>query len=282
MTVPIYLLCQAAAQETRVIFNGENGDQLFGGWTNKPIIAASIYNNQENFTEQYLRTFHRLYGYEKQVFTSAIYQQITTDKPLEWMETALDTAYTNTLLDRLRRATLMLKGSQNIQPRATNLAFAHDLLVRSPFCDLPLTEWTFGLPGEYVLNNAREKYILKRAVESWLPQEIVWRPKRGMGVPLTAWCLDSRLWSEVGYWLNPSKLNIEGHWQPNIAMQIILKQLGGHIRGRRIGELLWLLMMWQAWHQQVLQKNTKTFSLYNPFWLPYIWWKNINKNDIKE
>ncbi|CCQ55204.1 Asparagine synthetase [glutamine-hydrolyzing] [Crocosphaera watsonii WH 0005] len=61
-----------------MIFNGENGDQLFAGWTNKPIIAANIYQfqhpeYQKDFTEQYLQTFHRLYGYEKRIFTSEIY-----------------------------------------------------------------------------------------------------------------------------------------------------------------------------------------------------------------
>jgi asparagine synthase (glutamine-hydrolysing) len=44
VTVPLFLLAQAASQETGVIFNGEGGDQLFAGWTNKPLIAAGVYN----------------------------------------------------------------------------------------------------------------------------------------------------------------------------------------------------------------------------------------------
>ncbi len=32
VTVPLYLLCEAASKETSVIFNGEGGDQLFAGW----------------------------------------------------------------------------------------------------------------------------------------------------------------------------------------------------------------------------------------------------------
>ncbi len=40
VTVPLYLLSQAASQETKVIFNGEGGDQLFAGWKNKPLITA--------------------------------------------------------------------------------------------------------------------------------------------------------------------------------------------------------------------------------------------------
>lgn len=43
VTVPLYLLNEAASQETDLVFNGEGGDQLFAGWTNKPLIAAGIY-----------------------------------------------------------------------------------------------------------------------------------------------------------------------------------------------------------------------------------------------
>ena len=83
--------------------------------------------------------------------------------------------YCQSLLHRLRRATLMLKGAQNIHPRATNLGFANGLWVRSPFGDLAMAEWTFQLSGELCLQGNCEKYILKRAVENWLPSEIVLR-----------------------------------------------------------------------------------------------------------
>ncbi|NEP02664.1 MAG: asparagine synthase [Symploca sp. SIO2E9] len=283
VTVPLYLLYQAASQETAVIFNGEGGDQLFAGWTNKPLIAANVYNAQqpggaEDFTQQYLQTFHRLYGYEGRVFQSAVYEKIAGEHscvpldPVKWLEDSLDPSFSSGLLDRLRRATLMLKGAQNIHPRATNLALAHRLLVRSPFCDLSLAEWTFQLPGELFLQGACEKYILKRAVESWLPAEIVWREKRGMGVPLTQWCL-KQLWLEVGYWLNPGILRQEERWVPGLAKQVILGELGGHIQGRRVGEILWLLIMWQAWRTKVLGEVAKGRNFFDSFWLPYWWWK---------
>lgn len=271
VTVPLYLLCQAASQETSVVFNGEGGDQLFAGWTNKPLIAAGVYNTEhpagsEAFTQHYLRTFHRLYGYEARVFQPGVYAQVQSLNPQEWLQEALDPAFCSSLLHRLRRASLMLKGAQNIQPRATNLAFAHGLVVRSPFCDLPLAEWTFQLPGELCLRGACEKYLLKRAVESWLPPEIVWREKRGMGVPLTNWCLN-QLWSDVGNWLNPGILNSEGRLRSQLALQVVRGELGGQIRDRRIGEILWLLIMWQVWRTTVLGEKAESKSFDYRFWL---------------
>jgi asparagine synthase (glutamine-hydrolysing) len=270
VTVPLFLLAQAASQEVRIIFNGEGGDQLFAGWTNKPLIAASVYQpekpNQTTFVQQYLSTFHRLWGYEAQIFQPDVYAQIQLVAPEDWLEDALDPAYCTALLHRLRRATLLLKGAQNIHPRATNLGLAHGLQVRSPFCNLTLAQWTFHLSGSLCLQGSCEKYILKRAVESWLPPEVVWRSKRGMGVPLTAWCLNE-LWHEVGNWLNPNRLRAEGFWQPDLASRIVSGQLGT-IHDRRIGEILWLLMMWQIWTQTFLKKPLPAPSFNHPFWLP--------------
>ncbi len=273
VTVPLYLLCQAASTEVSVIFNGEGGDQLFGGWTNKPLIAASIYGGDADFTRQYLQTFHRLSGYAAQVFQPQIVAQLPD--PADWINPALAPDQTNDLLHRLRRASLMLKGAQNIQPRATNLASWHGLHVRSIFCHLPLAEWTFGIAGTLHLQGACEKYILKKAVEDLLPAEIVWRTKRGMGVPLTPW-LVSGLWSDLGTWLNPQVLKQAGCWQPDLAARLVSGQLGGAFQGRRMGEILWLIIMWERWRTQVLRAPSAPPSWHHPFWWPPPLWKAIN------
>ncbi|MEB3178389.1 MAG: asparagine synthetase B family protein, partial [Nostocaceae cyanobacterium] len=272
VTVPLYLLTQAASQETQVIFNGEGGDQLFAGWTNKPLIAAGVYQTehpagQETFIQHYLRTFHRLWGYEAQVFQPEVYTQIQNIQPQDWLLEALDPTFSTSILHRLRRATLMLKGAQNIHPRATNIGLAHGVKVRSLFCDLALAEWTFGLSGELCLQGATEKYILKKAVENLLPTEIVWRQKRGMGVPLTSWCLNN-FWYKLGDWLNPGILQSENLIKPDLAAQIVFGELGAGIVGRRIGEILWLLIIWQLWCREVLGKNSGKYSCNHPFLLP--------------
>lgn len=284
VTVPLYLLCQAASEEVACIFNGEGGDQLFAGWTNKPMIAVGLYNSfdfdqPDVLIQQYLKTFHRLWGYEAQIFQPAVYHKIQGINPQICLQETLDLKYCTGLLHRLRRGTLMLKGAQNIHPRASYLAISQGLCLRSPFCDLPLAKWTFQLPGEFYLKGSCEKYILKRAVASWLPPEVVWREKRGMGVPLTAWCLN-QLWSNVGYWLNPGVLKAEGRFQPNLAQQIIQGEISGQIRGRRIGEILWLLMQWQIWRTTILGEQRSGQTALHPFLIPYQCWKWFKNREV--
>ncbi|NJM63540.1 MAG: asparagine synthase [Oscillatoriales cyanobacterium RU_3_3] len=281
VTVPLYLLNQAASQETDIIFNGEGGDQLFAGWTNKPLIAAAVYQaanpaDNDNFALQYLRTFHRLWGYEAKVYQPQFYAEIENLHSQDWLLEALNPAAGASLLHRLRRASLMLKGAQNIHPRAANLALNFGMKVRSPFCDFALADWTFQLSGELCLRGSCEKYILKRAVENWLPAEIVWREKRGMGVPLTSWCFNE-FWHQIGDWLNPAVLLSEKCWQPDLADRIISGKFAAGIQGRRIGEILWLLIMWQLWRSQVLGEGVKHRSFNHPFWLPRSIWSYCQK-----
>ncbi len=273
VTVPLFLLNEAASGDTTVVFNGEGGDQLFGGWTNKPLIASSVYREHHpdgaGFRREYLRTFHRLHGYEQAVYTEKLRSIIDRLNPLDWLADSLDQRFTRSLLHFLRRANLMIKGAQNIQPRATALGLAHGLMVRTPFCDRSLAEWTFQLAGELCLRGPCEKYLLKRAVEDWLPAEVVWREKRGMGVPLTRWCLGP-LWRVIGEWLGPDALEAEGRFQSDLPLRVAQGQLSGHVRGRRIGEILWLLLMWQVWRKMTLNEQSKQ-SDYNSPWLSPRW-----------
>ncbi|WP_439345181.1 asparagine synthetase B family protein [Vacuolonema iberomarrocanum] len=285
VTVPFYLLNQRAAADVDVIFNGENGDQLFAGWTNKPLIAAGIYHATQpqggtDLSQHYLRTFHRLYGYERQAFAPDLWPQIESCNSLGWLDDALSSDDCQDFLHQMRRATLMLKGAQNIQPRATALAWAHDLQVRSPFCDIALSQWAFRLAGSLQLQGSCEKYILKRAVEGWLPPEVVWREKRGMGVPLTTWCFGG-LWHDLGRWLNPATLRREGLWHPQLPLRVVKRQLG-NLQGRRMGEILWLLVMWQMWRAEVLGDRPTRHAFDHPFWLPYGVWDFLRREVLND
>ena len=248
VTVPLYLLGQAAAKQVSVIFNGEGGDQLFGGWTNKPMVAAELYAGKDYDREaMYLNTFHRFYGFTDQFYTS--YAQETIDKVDvgSWLRPALEAEGFKNLLHRLRAANLWLKAAQNIVPRATQLAAVHGLRVRSPFFDRALTDWTFALSPKWLLHGACEKYLLKRAAEPYLPPDVVWREKRGMGVPTTEWCFGP-LRRDVAHWLNRRGLKQDRWFKPK-AVQALRrgKDRFGEVRHRRIGEKLWLLLMLHVW-----------------------------------
>lgn len=260
---PHYLLGRAARDAgLSAVFNGEGGDQLFGGWTSKPMVAATLYGgvvDDESPEEQYLRCYHRFYGLEEELYTPTF--RAAVGGPGQ--RRALLTPYLQGdggLLNRVRLTDIALKGSQNILPRAERLANAHGLDVRVPLFDRRLAELAFTVPPDLKLHGACEKYVLKLAMQRQLPEEVVWRRKFGMSVPVTDWLLGPRGGSGVTALtpilddvLGKASLNRRGLFRPEYVQRL----RAGHdepaiTRRRRLGEKLWALLMLELWMRIVI------------------------------
>ena len=268
VTVPLYLLGKAAADYASVVFNGEGGDQLFGGWANKPMIAAELYGHVDRL-DAYMDTFHRFYGHTDRFYTEEAKSLTSIIDARDWVRPAVDVD--GDLLHVLRAANLALKGAQNIAPRAVQLgatlridlrtvnvqaggpsakrpsdAQTHGLDIRSPFFDKALAAWTFTLPSEMFLQGAVEKYLLKKVAAKYLPDDIVWREKRGMGAPSTEWCSGTLRW-EIRRRLSPRRLARDGWFSPAVLDLVRGDDGEGEFRRRRLGEKLWAHLMLHAW-----------------------------------
>lgn len=251
VTVPLYLLGQAARDHVSLVFNGEGGDQLFGGWATKPMLAAEAYGGPRYSREAaYLATYHRFQGAEDRLLTPAARQAIGAMDAGAWLRPALEAPHLPTLLHRLRAANIRLKGAQNIAPRMAQLADVHGLRACAPFFDRALAEWTFTLPADFFLRGASEKHLLKRAAEGLLPPALIDRPKRGMGVPATEWL---RGWLSPLRWearrrLSSRRLKRDGWFQPEYVRALRRGDDDpGETRRRRGGEKLWALLMLHLW-----------------------------------
>ena len=61
------------------------------------------------------------------------------------------------------------------------------LETRSPFLDNDLVEFCRRLPHRYKFRNGQRKYLLKRALLGLVPEEVLKRPKKGFGMPVSKW-----------------------------------------------------------------------------------------------
>jgi asparagine synthase (glutamine-hydrolysing) len=64
---------------------------------------------------------------------------------------------------------------------------ASSLEARNPFLDYRMVEWSMRLPMQYKIRGGCSKYLLKKALCRYLPANLVYRPKRGFGVPSDRW-----------------------------------------------------------------------------------------------
>ena len=66
-------------------------------------------------------------------------------------------------------------------------SMAASVEVRTPFVDPVVAAAAFSFDGAAKIRGRRGKVALKQAAESWLPDEIVHRPKASFSAPLRAW-----------------------------------------------------------------------------------------------
>jgi asparagine synthase (glutamine-hydrolysing) len=66
-------------------------------------------------------------------------------------------------------------------------SMAANLEVRVPFLNVELIELAARMPPELKIKGLERKYILKRAAESLLPREIIYRKKAGFSAPVRSW-----------------------------------------------------------------------------------------------
>ena len=61
------------------------------------------------------------------------------------------------------------------------MSMAVGVEVRVPFLDLDLVEYAAQIPKKYKQNRSVGKWVLKKAMEPYLPHEVIYRPKTGFG-----------------------------------------------------------------------------------------------------
>ncbi|MDB5960304.1 MAG: asparagine synthase, partial [Massilia sp.] len=75
----------------------------------------------------------------------------------------------------------------DILTKVDRASMAHSLEVRVPLLDHKIVEWVAGLPPDIKLHKGEGKYVFKKSMEAFLPEDILYRSKRGFSIPVAAW-----------------------------------------------------------------------------------------------
>lgn len=74
----------------------------------------------------------------------------------------------------------------DILTKVDRASMANSLEVRTPFLDHKWVEWVSGIDNRYKFDGREGKSLLKRAMEPYLPRDLLYRNKMGFSVPLRA------------------------------------------------------------------------------------------------
>jgi asparagine synthase (glutamine-hydrolysing) len=137
---------------------------------------------------------------------------------------------------------------EDILTKVDRASMAVSLEVRTPFLDLEFSEFANSLPSRFKLHGLTRKFILKKALEKKLPREIIYRKKKGFGIPLTQW-LRTDLRPVLEDLFSEDRLKQEGLFNVSYVRTL----MDEHFQGRRDNrKQLWTLLMFEQWKDRYL------------------------------
>ncbi len=131
----------------------------------------------------------------------------------------------------------------NLLVKIDRASMACSLELRTPFLDHRLVEFAAGLPASLKVRGFKLKYLLKRAVEKWLPHEIIYRQKRGFSVPISNW-MRKELRPLLDETLGEEKLTRNGLFNVSFVRRLLEEHWAGRADHRKT---IWTLLCFQLW-----------------------------------
>lgn len=172
--------------DTTVLLDGQGADEQLGGY-----MHYYFHHLTHMITKQPLEFLRERKSYQK-IHKSLQPYRIPRRLPLMYLKKYIfnsDYAFDKDVRSLLVKDTtttglkaLLRYGDRN------SMAFSRE--VRLPFLNHDLCEFIFSLPTNYILREGWTKYILRKAVEGFVPEEITWRKdKIGFEPPQEDWVL---------------------------------------------------------------------------------------------
>jgi asparagine synthase (glutamine-hydrolysing) len=108
------------------------------------------------------------------------------------------------------------------------MSMAVGVEVRVPFLDPDLVEFAAQIHPQFKHRGHEGKWILKKAMEPYLPKEVIYRPKSGFGAPLRRW-LKFELRDWLADTLSVDRLHRRGLFDPHAVQRLIAANSEGRI-----------------------------------------------------
>jgi asparagine synthase (glutamine-hydrolysing) len=213
-----YFLSKEAKKYVTVVLTGDGGDELFGGYANYsynpwiysvlriPVIKKMACAVTNHFYKGYFPTNSRFIKNKMRYlsfFLDSSFERVhlNTQRNMGDIEieniSSLPYVNTNTYANfpKTQQTTLgkmLAVDCKNLLPekflmKVDKGTMANSVEARIPLLDIELIRFAFTIPPHLKIKTGQEKYILRKAVSSLLPQEILQRPKLGFGTTVGQW-----------------------------------------------------------------------------------------------
>ncbi len=224
--IPTYRVCQLARKHVTVALSGDGGDENFAGYRRyryamaehsvrsklpagirKPLFgtlgalypkadwAPRVFRAKTTF-EALARDLVEGYFHGVSIMPDRVRDELFSDgfrtrlqgyRAIEVMRGHAQNAPTDDPLSLLQYLDFKTYLPGDILTKVDRASMAHSLEVRVPLLDHTFLEWVSGLPSDIKLQGGQGKYIFKKSLEPFLPEDVLYRAKKGFSIPVAAW-----------------------------------------------------------------------------------------------
>jgi asparagine synthase (glutamine-hydrolysing) len=263
--LPTYLLCRHTREKVTVALGGDGADELFAGYDPfQALRAARLYDrfvprplhmavklmmnrlpvSHANMSLDF-RIKRTLRGLShpprlwcpiwmgpldprelSELFDAPIdVEDVYSEAIEQW-----DACRQPNLVDKVLQFYTKLYLQDDILVKVDRASMMHSLEARAPYLDIEVVDFVRRIPHQYKFRKGQTKYLLKRALESVLPHSVIYRAKKGFGVP-------------IGRWLAEGMLPIDPGAIPGLDRRFVQARLDAHLQGRRDERAF----LWNVW-----------------------------------
>ncbi len=186
--LPVARLAQRAAQDLKVVFSGEGGDEVFAGYARyrqprfKRWMKQLAWPGSGGF---------RMSKTLKSRWEQSLYGDALRAHQHSWAEPfiACWQGLPDAMPDMARMQAVDIQTwlADDLLVKADRMLMAWGVEGRVPFLDHRIVEFGLSLPARMKVEGKTGKVFLRRWAERYLPKDHIWGKKRGFTVPIADW-----------------------------------------------------------------------------------------------
>ena len=263
--IPTILVSKLARKEVTVALSGDGGDELFCGygrynqaqknWNRLSKIPYSIRNLLSNlkvhsFSEGLkTKTVDEFYHFLNKQWKGYENIVIGSKRFINQHNFSL-----NNDIERMMLYDFLEYLPDDILVKVDRAAMSQGLETRVPLLDKNIIEFAWNLPIEYKKHKGVDKWLLKKALNKYVPLELFDREKMGFGVPIDTWLRSSlKDWASELLSIN----RLEEHRLFNSI--VVNKNWNDFLNGKHNRHpALWSIIIFQDWYSKLKEYKPVT------------------------